>query len=141
MKNEQHNAQRRKAYQAKKWLEEIRENLNNGDASYQDLVNLSDLRAFISWDDVELLEAAGIPEDVYNLMNSEADSKNTVYSIHVDNVGTVDTFKSRKEAVKEYLIWMEESSKPYGRASGESVYLLRNGEPVCEYIGTMEVEQ
>jgi len=135
MKNEQHNAQRRKAYQAKKWLEEIRENLNNGDASYQDLVNLSDLRAFISWDDVELLEAAGIPEDVYNLMNRIHMGRDKArYTIIVDNIGEVDRFKSKKEAVKEYLIWMEESSMTYGKASGESVYLLRNGKPVCEYL-------
>jgi hypothetical protein len=135
MNNEQRNEKRRKAYQAKKWLEEIRESLNDGSASYQDLANLSDLKAFISWQDVELLEAAGIPEDVYNLMNRIHIGKDqATYSVMVDNVGEVDVFKSKKEAVKEYLTWIEESALPHGRASGESVYLLRNGEPLCEYL-------
>jgi hypothetical protein len=131
---------RREAYQAKKRLEQIREALRFGNASYQDLIDLADMRAHISWKDAELLEPAGIPEDVYNLMNGETDTKNTAYSIYVDNVGEVDTFKSKKEAVKEYLIWIEESDKPYGRASGESVYLFRNGEPVCEYLKNNETE-
>ena len=136
-KREQKNTRRREVYQAKKRLEEIREALNNESLSYQDLADLSDLKAFISWQDVELLEAAGIPEDVYNLMNRiHMGRDKSTYSIFVDNVGEVDVFKSKKEAVKEYLIWIDESSKPYGRASGESVYLLRNGEPVCEYLTT-----
>ena len=141
MKNtKQRNERRRVTYHAKKRLEEIRKELHNGSLSYQDLCDLAELKSFIFWDDVELLEPAGIPEDVYNLMNGEADCKNTTYSIYVDNVGQVDTFKSKKHAVREYLIWIEESDKPYGRTAGESVYLFRNGEPVCEYLKNNETE-
>jgi hypothetical protein len=67
--------------------------------------------------------------------------KRKEYAIIVGNVGHVDTFTNKKQAITEFHVWVSESKQPYGRASGESVYLLRSGEPVCEYIGTMEVEQ
>ena len=46
----------------KERLEEIREELDNESVSYGELVELQDLTEFIEEDDVQLLEAAGIPE-------------------------------------------------------------------------------
>jgi hypothetical protein len=46
----------------KERLEEIREELNNESISYGELVELQELTEFIEEDDVQLLEAVGVPE-------------------------------------------------------------------------------
>jgi Rad3-related DNA helicase len=46
----------------KERLEEIREELNNESISYGELVELEELVEYIEEDDVQLLEAAGVPE-------------------------------------------------------------------------------
>jgi hypothetical protein len=46
----------------KERLEEIREELNNESISYGELAELQELTEFIEEDDVQLLEAAGVPE-------------------------------------------------------------------------------
>jgi hypothetical protein len=138
-KREARLAKRRQAYQTKKRLEQIREALRIGNASYQDLADLADMRANISWQDVELLEPAGIPENVYNFVNTKyAKGTKSDYLVIVGNVGDLGTFTSKKDAVKCYLDYLDASNAPYGRASGESVTLMRNGEIVCKHLGTME---
>lgn len=49
--------------QAKKRLEELRKELRAGQISYGELAELQSLAAHIEPEDVELLEAAGVPED------------------------------------------------------------------------------
>jgi hypothetical protein len=132
-------AKRRQSYQSKKRLEQIREALRIGNASYQDLADLAEMRAHISWKDVELLEPAGIPEDVYNFVNTKyAKGIKSDYLVIVGNIGNVGTFTSKKAAAKCYLEYLDASNAPYGRASGESVTLMRNDYIVCEHLGTME---
>ena len=48
--------------EAKKRLEELREVLRSEDMSYSELLDLQSLAKYIDKDDVELLEAAGVPE-------------------------------------------------------------------------------
>ena len=48
--------------EAKKRLEELREALRSEDMSYSELLDLQSLAKYIDKDDVELLEAAGVPE-------------------------------------------------------------------------------
>jgi hypothetical protein len=132
-------ANRRQSYQSKKRLEQIREALRIGNASYQDLADLAEMRAHISWKDVELLEPAGIPEDVYNFVNTKyAKGTKFTYLVTVGNIGDVGTFTSKKAAAKCYLEYLDASNAPYVRASGESVILFCNGDIVCEHLATME---
>lgn len=142
VKREVRLAKRREAYQAKKRLEQIREALGLGCASYQDLADLADMRARISWRDVELLEAAGIPEDVYKFVNTKyAKGTKFTFLVTVGNIGDVGTFTSKKAAVECYLDYLDASHAPYGRASGQSVILFSNGDIVCEHLGAMEEQQ
>jgi hypothetical protein len=46
----------------KKRLEELRNELRNESISYGELIELQSLKQHIESDDVELLEAAGVPE-------------------------------------------------------------------------------
>ena len=59
--------------------------------------------------------------------------------MHVGNLGQVfegpNEIKAR-EAFKEYK---GQSESDYGRAAGESVTLMRDGEPIQEHIGKQEV--
>ena len=48
----------------KKRLEELRIELKNECISYGELVELYSLREYIEENDVELLEAAGVPENI-----------------------------------------------------------------------------
>jgi hypothetical protein len=60
------------------------------------------------------------------------------YEVIVGNIGIVVTATSnKKRAEKEYDEYVVLSKLPHGRASGESVILMENGEPTKEYIGTM----
>ncbi len=48
----------------KKRLEELRTELRNECISYAELAELQSLAQYIDKDDVELLEASGVPEDL-----------------------------------------------------------------------------
>lgn len=45
-----------------KQLEGIRDSINKEEVSYSELITLQNLIPFISKDDIQLLEAAGVPE-------------------------------------------------------------------------------
>ena len=51
-------------YKIKKRLEELRIELRNECISYGELAELHSLAEYIDKDDVELLQAAGVPEDL-----------------------------------------------------------------------------
>lgn len=55
------------------------------------------------------------------------------YAVIVGNIGTVHTGPSRERAEKEFTSYVRDSRRGYGRAAGEEVYLLKNGEPLREY--------
>lgn len=71
--------------------------------------------------------------------NPPMSAKDTVtYDVVVGNVGTVYSGPDSREAVRTYLAYVIESRGPHGRAVGEAVTLLRNGEPIREYAGTLD---
>ena len=63
------------------------------------------------------------------------------YTVIVGNIGTVYNGTNGFTAVKEYNSYIGLSKQPYGKASGESVTLLKDGEVYKEYIGTIDQEQ
>ena len=56
------------------------------------------------------------------------------YTIIVGNIGKVYDNTSAREAINAYTEYRIQSDKGYGRAAGETVSLLRNGELVAEHI-------
>jgi len=55
------------------------------------------------------------------------------YAVIVGNVGQTWSGNNPIEAQKQYADWIKESKRDTGRASGESVTLSRNGEPLREF--------
>lgn len=55
------------------------------------------------------------------------------YRVIVGNVGTVHETNNGFEALCEWRRWITQSKATHGRASGESVTLMRDGEPWHEY--------
>ena len=60
------------------------------------------------------------------------------YEVIVGNVGTTLRTDNGAEALREYGQWKQASKAPHGRASGESVTLMRDGEPWHEHQGEQE---
>jgi hypothetical protein len=55
------------------------------------------------------------------------------YHVYLSNIGHVYTGHSREAADKEFVECTREAKQPYGRASGETVTLMKNGELVREF--------
>jgi hypothetical protein len=60
------------------------------------------------------------------------------YEVIVGNIGTVYDGSNKKEAVRTYNIYVRQSKANYGRASGEDVYLMLNGDIDREHHGNEE---
>jgi len=63
-----------------------------------------------------------------------------VFQVIVGNIGMVHQSLDYDEAVKHYAEYIEQSRSGVGRAGGESVTLWQDGEPMREYIGTIEAQ-
>jgi hypothetical protein len=61
------------------------------------------------------------------------------YEVICGNIGTVYDGNNPVEARRIYGIYKEQSETGYGRAGGESVTIMEDGEPTLEHIG--EVDQ
>lgn len=61
-----------------------------------------------------------------------------IYEVNVGNIGTIYCGDSYRTALKHFVEYIDQSKSEVGRASGESVVLARDGEPIREYIGTLE---
>lgn len=59
-----------------------------------------------------------------------------MFEVIVGNVGTVYTGEDCGTAMELFLSYQQESKKGYGRASGESVTLMQDGEIMYEHAGT-----
>jgi hypothetical protein len=57
------------------------------------------------------------------------------YKVIVGNIGTVCRTNSRMAAVERYGDYVLQSTIGYGRAAGEPVTLMRDGEPIKEHFG------
>jgi hypothetical protein len=60
------------------------------------------------------------------------------YEVVVGNIGTVYSGRNGFEANKKYSTYMKQSKDGYGRAGGEDVTLLKDGEISKEHFGTVE---
>lgn len=60
------------------------------------------------------------------------------YQVIVSNVGTVHNGASFKQARKEYCSWVISAKQNFGRASGESVTLIKDGETIREHSAKQE---
>ena len=65
----------------------------------------------------------------------------SVYAVLVSNIGIVaDNLNNPILARKEYGDWVKAAKAPQGRAAGESVTLLKDGEPELEYFVANETD-
>jgi hypothetical protein len=58
------------------------------------------------------------------------------YQLYVSNIGLVKETNDREDAHIEYLSYVLGVDDDIGRASGETVTLMEDGEIVKEYYGT-----
>lgn len=57
------------------------------------------------------------------------------YSVIVGNIGEVETTNDRREASTVYNEYVRQSKLQTGRASGEDVTIMDDGEPIRQYYG------
>jgi hypothetical protein len=63
------------------------------------------------------------------------------WEVIVGNVGTVYEGSNGFKARQEYSAYVAISKKNTGRAGGESVFLMKNGEPDVEHIGPVDLQE
>ena len=61
------------------------------------------------------------------------------YQVIVGNIGTAHDGNNKKVAQKHYKDYVNISKEPFGRASGEQVSLIMNGEPIMDYIPEIDI--
>ncbi len=61
-----------------------------------------------------------------------------LYQVIVGNIGTVEDTDSIVKANATFREYVEQSQSNVGRAGGEDVTLLRDGEPTREYFGSAQ---
>ena len=59
------------------------------------------------------------------------------YEVLVGNIGTVYSGGCHRFADEHFTEYVRQSKTGNGRAGGEDVTILRNGEPITEYIGAI----
>lgn len=59
------------------------------------------------------------------------------YEVLVGNIGCVYSEESRGLALRVYRDYVDISKAGAGRAAGENVTLMINGEPEVDYVGTV----
>jgi hypothetical protein len=74
-------------------------------------------------------------------MTDEHTRRAHTYEVIVGNVGTVHHGDDRAVARYIYCRYISLSKARGGRASGEDVTLMQDGEPFQEYIGTIHQQQ
>lgn len=62
------------------------------------------------------------------------------WQVVVGNIGTVYEGTNGFEALKTFRSYVKDSRTGYGKASGETVTMFKNGEIHRDYIGTIDQE-
>lgn len=62
------------------------------------------------------------------------------YEVVVGNIGTVASTADRDDALRVAKVYEDQSRTGYGRASGETVTVLCDGEPVWEFDPVFDEE-
>ena len=60
------------------------------------------------------------------------------YEVFVGNIGSVYSGANKRDARFHARTYVDQSKTGYGRASGESVTIMQDGEIIDEYIGSHE---
>ncbi len=60
-----------------------------------------------------------------------------IYTVNVSNIGNIEC-RNKREAIKTYDEYVLQSEQNYGKAAGENVSLLKNGEPIEGFFGGNE---
>ena len=68
------------------------------------------------------------------MLDEEDNEDKSVYSVSVGNVGNI-ACADKAEAEKTYAEYVEQSNSDSGRASGENVSLMKDGEPIKDHVG------
>lgn len=63
------------------------------------------------------------------------------YEVVVGNIGQVHVSRNKRHAQEAYRDYVKMSRDDEGRAAGESVTLMADGEPVEEYVGRLDYDQ
>ena len=100
----------------KERLEEIREELNKESISYGELAELQNLTEFIEEDDVQLLEAAGVPE-------------------FIDNVDDIILEELTEQSIEDHVVFPIEMSEDQIEIVKEEHGIIEKGNPDDELIG------
>lgn len=74
------------------------------------------------------------------LLEKKAMKKTADFEVLVGNIGTVLTTEDEVEARNTFEAYVSKSESAYGRASGESVTLMKDGEPIDEHEGSLDHE-
>ena len=69
---------------------------------------------------------------------ARAQTTNPRFQVVVGNVGTTYSGNLLKAALATYKEYKSQSATNYGRAAGEQVTLFKDGEPLCDYVGTLQ---
>jgi transcriptional regulator of NAD metabolism len=64
------------------------------------------------------------------------------YEVVVGNIGTISA-KDRNDAIKTYREYVKQSKCGKGRAAGEAVCIIEDGEPMpkFDYLGTLNLNE
>ena len=68
-------------------------------------------------------------------------AKRSHYQVIVGNVGTVYDGTSNSDAIMTWIAYCDMSREGRGRAAGETVTILKDGEIANEYTGTLAQEE
>jgi hypothetical protein len=63
------------------------------------------------------------------------DKEMSKFQVIVGNIGTVYDGNNYMQAMAAYSVYIRQSRNNYGRAAGEDVAVMHNGEPTHEYFG------
>lgn len=80
-----------------------------------------------------------VKEDLNDNTKPETAMETPFYEVIVGNVGTVYNGLDYTEALRLYRVYVDMSGEKYGRAAGESVTLMVDGEPDKEHIGEVDL--
>jgi hypothetical protein len=74
-----------------------------------------------------------------NLEPGEKQIMKREYLVVVGNLGTVHSGANRADAMKTFTEYVSQSKRKQGRAANEDVTVMQDGEPIREYIASIEI--
>ena len=137
-------------------LEEIREEINNESVSYGELVELQELSEFIEEGDVQLLEAAGVPEfpvdemqSVDNFILAQNEIIEANYTNEIETIADTDEFFATESAEEMFafpnlvddIVLPTPMTDEQIEIVQEEFGIVEKGHPDDGYIGSTVIEE